>query len=203
YLCGIDASIATSSLEAGSVAGQTTNYSELTKLVGRRNSVARCQGHQLPPLSGKEWIVSDDEPVHTQIAERCEGSVDLAFCAGLQNAKGHTLRARCIFDAPDHAFGIPIVRIYEQSKRSSLRNQLGNQFQPLGDQLNGKHTGRLSLGRARLVTRPSWTGSKPTVKTIGIVEVAFFAAVAEGGPKAAIKSTLRLTRSEANEGSRS
>jgi hypothetical protein len=32
----------------------------------------------------------------------------------------------------------------------------------------------------------------PTSKTIGIVEVAVFAALAGGGPKAAIKSTLTL-----------
>src|SRR5205814_1643620 len=36
----ISARIVTSSLEAGSVAGQTTKYSELTKLVGRRNRIA-------------------------------------------------------------------------------------------------------------------------------------------------------------------
>jgi len=42
------------------------------------------------------------------------------------------------------------------------------------------------------------------VKTIGIVEVAFFAASAEGlPPLATITSTLRPTRSVANAGSRS
>jgi hypothetical protein len=40
-------------------------------------------------------------------------------------------------------------------------------------------------------------------KTIGIVEVAFFAASAAGGPLVAITSTLRPTRSTANAGSRS
>ena len=39
---------------------------------------------------------------------------------------------------------------------------------------------RLPPGRARLATRPSSTGSPPTMKTIGIVEVAFFAASAAG-----------------------
>jgi len=34
----------------------------------------------------------------------------------------------------------------------------------------------LPRGRLRLATRPSWTGSLPTVKTIGIVEVADLAA---------------------------
>ena len=41
---------------------------------------------------------------------------------------------------------------------------------------------RLPPGRARLATRPLSTGSPPTSKTIGIVEVALFAASAEGRP---------------------
>ena len=39
---------------------------------------------------------------------------------------------------------------------------------------------RLPPGRARLATRPSLTGSPPLKKTIGIVEVAVFAASAAG-----------------------
>jgi hypothetical protein len=50
---------------------------------------------------------------------------------------------------------------------------------------------RLPPGRERLATRPVATGSPPLVKTIGIVEVAFFAAKAEGGPPPpTITSTL-------------
>ena len=81
--------------------------------------------------------------------------------------------------------------------RLSAGDHLAKRLQPLGDQLNGEHGTpvRLPLGRARLVTRPSQTGSLPTVKTIGIVEVAFFAAAVGEVPKAAIKSTLRRTRS--------
>jgi hypothetical protein len=60
---------------------------------------------------------------------------------------------------------------------------------------------RLPPGRARLATSPSLTGSGPPLKTIGIVEVALFAASAEGGLFAIIKSTLRPTRSAANAGS--
>jgi hypothetical protein len=39
---------------------------------------------------------------------------------------------------------------------------------------------RLPPGRARLVTKPPPIGSPMPAKTIGIVEVAFFAASAEG-----------------------
>jgi hypothetical protein len=46
--------------------------------------------------------------------------------------------------------------------------------------------------------------SPTSMKTIGIVEVAFFAASAGGVPLiATIKSTLRLTSSAANAGNRS
>src|SRR5215472_10020071 len=61
---------------------------------------------------------------------------------------------------------------------------------------------RLPPGRARLGTRPRSTGS-PTLKACGIVEVALFAASAEGSPSAAITSTIRPTKSVTNEGSRS
>ena len=61
---------------------------------------------------------------------------------------------------------------------------------------------RLPPGRARLATKPAPTGSATPAKTIGIVEVALFAASAGGvPPNVTIKSTLRLTRSAAKAGS--
>ena len=56
-------------------------------------------------------------------------------------------------------------------------------------------------GRLRLVTRPYRTGSSATAKTIGIVEVAAFAArAAYGEPVVTITATLRSTRSAASSG---
>jgi hypothetical protein len=53
-------------------------------------------------------------------------------------------------------------------------------------------------GRLRLVTRPYLTGSNATSKTIGIVEVASFAATAlYGEPVVTITSTLSSTSSAA------
>jgi hypothetical protein len=63
---------------------------------------------------------------------------------------------------------------------------------------------RLPPGRARPATRPIATGSLEEWKTIGIVEVAFFAASDDASPPSVtITSTLRATRSAANAGSRS
>ena len=62
----------------------------------------------------------------------------------------------------------------------------------------------LPPGRARVATTPAPTGSPRAGKTIGIVELALFAARTERGlPPATIKSTLRPTRSVASAGSRS
>jgi hypothetical protein len=57
----------------------------------------------------------------------------------------------------------------------------------------------LPFGRPMLATRPSLTGSSPTLKTIGIVEVAALAARApEELTGTAITVTRRRTRSAAN-----
>ena len=63
------------------------------------------------------------------------------------------------------------------------------------------HRETLPPGRLKLWTRPTRTGSLPIPNTIGIVEVALFAAIGEGSPPTAvITETLRLTRSAAKAG---
>ena len=59
----------------------------------------------------------------------------------------------------------------------------------------------LPPGRLRLSTRPSQTGSVPEENTIGMVDVAFFAATAAAvEPGVTIIATLRRTRSAAISG---
>src|SRR5262249_27145171 len=63
---------------------------------------------------------------------------------------------------------------------------------------------RLPPGRFRLATSPDSTGSTPTLKTIGMVVVAVFAASAAATtPAVTITSTWRRTKSAARAGSRS
>ena len=63
---------------------------------------------------------------------------------------------------------------------------------------------RLLPGRARLAMRPAATGSSPNTETMGIVDVAVFAAKAQlSPPLVTIASTFRLTKSAANTDSRS
>ena len=61
----------------------------------------------------------------------------------------------------------------------------------------------LPPGRLRLSTRPSFTGSSPVEKTIGIVAVAALTAGAAGGPAANTTATCRLSKSATSVGSRS
>ena len=61
----------------------------------------------------------------------------------------------------------------------------------------------LPPGRARLATRPTRTGSATAMKTMGMVDVAFFAARLGCGVKATIRSGFRATSSCASAGKRS
>jgi hypothetical protein len=61
----------------------------------------------------------------------------------------------------------------------------------------------LPPGRLKLMTRPALTGSPPMPNTIGIVEVACFAAIADGSPPTATSTATRSsTSSAASVGSR-
>ena len=62
----------------------------------------------------------------------------------------------------------------------------------------------LPPGRLRLSTKPKRTGSLVAEKTIGMADVAAFAASADGGPPAAKRTaTFNATRSDASPGNRS
>src|SRR5436305_2270114 len=120
--------------------------------------------------------------------------------------KLHSLRWCRLLYLLNDTLGSRVVRVHQQGDHPRPRNQLRQQLKPLSRQplvAELLTPVRLPPGRARLATSPSATGSPPCLQTIGIVEVALFAATAEGGVLAMIKSTLRPTRSAANAGSRS
>src|SRR5262249_3629943 len=88
------------------------------------------------------------------------------------------------------------------------RRRLGSQFEQqtellahqLGiEQIHSRFT--LLLGRLKLLTMLYFTGAMPIKKTIGIVEVAAFAArTAVGEPVVTITAACRRTRSAASSG---
>jgi hypothetical protein len=73
-----------------------------------------------------------------QLDECCEGGVDLAFGAGLQDIKLHPLHPRRSLHVSNDALRIWIVRVHEQGDNADLGNQLGKQLEPLGAEL-GRH----------------------------------------------------------------
>src|SRR3954469_18189917 len=80
--------------------------------------------------------------------------------------------------------GSRVGRVHQQRDHSSLRNQLRHQLKPLSRQplvaeLADPREVAARPGGAS--DKPVHTGSPPCLKTIGIVEVALFAASAEGG----------------------
>jgi len=84
----------------------------------------------------------------------------------------------------------------EHGDHLGLGNQLGKQLKPLGMQLSSE-----KADAREVAARPGQAGDQtlpdrvmPAMKTIGIVDVAFFAASAAGSASATIISTLRPTR---------
>ena len=98
-----------------------------------------------------------------QLGEVRESGVDLAFVAGLQDLELHSLVTRRLVRDADNALGTPIDWVHEEADHTGLGHQLRQQFEPLGIQFDGETAEpvRLPPGRARLVTRPSATGSPP------------------------------------------
>src|SRR5436853_1946933 len=101
----------------------------------------------------------------------------------------HSLRWCRLLYLLNDTLGSRVVRVHQQGDHPSPWNQLRQQLKPLSRQplvAELADPREVAAGRARLVTRPSLTGSPPCRKTIGIVEVALFAASAEGGGLAMI-----------------
>ena len=94
------------------------------------------------------------------------------------------------------------------NRRSPTRRSLGTASLSISSLLVFRSGAKLEKpvtlppGRARLATRPSATASPTATITMGIVVVAFFAAVAGPVPKTTIRSTLRRTKSAASSGPR-
>jgi len=88
--------------------------------------------------------------------------INLAFGAGLQDRELHPLRARRFLHTSDQGLGSLIVRVHQQGDHLGLGNQLGQQLEPLGHQLDVHGT------EAREVaSRPGETGDQPGPDRVG------------------------------------
>ena len=145
----------------------------------------------------KNGPAGDEEGVGPLAHNGCEGRIDFATCVGIEDLDLQPDSARSRFDVSQRDFvfaalaGLTSTAIRAavgtSSRRSSSRfatSSVPTKLIPV----------RLPPGRARLVTRPSPTGSSLTIKTIGIVVVAAFAANAVAGPWIVAITATRRTR---------
>src|SRR5262249_3223886 len=93
----------------------------------------------------------------------------------------------------------------EKGYATDSRNDLSKQLQSFASDVQGHHGGarRVPSGRARLATSPERTGSAAPPMTMGIVRVAFCAALIAVATQATMTSTLSPTNSAARAAARS
>ena len=165
------------------------------------------QRHELLAPAVEKRIGADDERAGMQLDEGREGGVDLAFGAGLQDGEPHArsraplpAMSRMTRSANSNSFGFTSKAITWH-----VRNQLGQQFEPLGRQLGAKMLKpvRLPPGRARLATRPAATGRRHRRRRSGSSRLHLWPPLSATPALATITSTLRPTKSAANAGNRS
>ena len=143
--------------------------------------MARRERRKLDGSADEERVTGDEQGVGSLAHQGREGRLDLARCTGVETeicspmARAASRISRKVASADDALAGLTSTR-----NTNGLGHQLVQQCQPLGREFVGKKLIPVALppGRARLVTRPSLTGSSLTPKTIGIVVVAALAASA-------------------------
>ena len=90
----------------------------------------------------------------------------------------HPLRRAACWPSESVRSAVGLFGLTSNPMIRRLRNEFGQQFEPLGASSTAMKLIPVMLppGRPRLATRPASTGSPPPINTIGIVEVASFAA---------------------------
>jgi hypothetical protein len=117
--------------------------------------VTRGQCRELVASNEEERIGADDESAGLPLHEGCESGVDLGFAADLQDKDLYPLRACRRLHLADNELGTRAVRIHEQTHYPGLGSQLGQQFEPLGQQLD-IHVAHTS----KVAARPRETGDQ-------------------------------------------
>ena len=141
--------------------------------------MARRQVDQLDAPADEKGVGADEEGVGPLAHKSCEGRIDLAAGAGVEDLDLQPHGARSRFHVSQCGLGIVALAGLTStatraapgtsSRRSSSRFAANSHVKKLIPV-------RLPPGRARLATRPSLTGSSATRKTMGIVVVAALAA---------------------------
>src|SRR5262249_10603860 len=138
-------------------------------------------------LGIEESIGADHEPACPQLEKCCEDCIEVAFGARVQDTK---LRA-AVCRSLDSAWALGLAGLTRSAMTVAAGTTLCSSSSAFGatSTANAVTPVRLPPGRFRLATRPSLTGSRPVVKTIGTVAVAALAAGAAGLVPTAITAT--------------
>src|SRR5262249_29278257 len=189
---GIDPNPAVRIRQARPVAHQPADFGKRAIKINRRDREARCEVDQLDAPGEEEGVGVDEKRVGALARKRCEGHIDLAAGVGVEHLdlQPHGARTRCVSLTVDSevaalegltstATRVAAGTISRRSSRRFAANSIAKLLIPV----------KLPPRWARLATRPSLTGSSPTLKAMGIVVVAALAATAKLFPNAAITAT--------------
>ncbi len=193
------------SVRARSVAHQSADLGKITRRIDRRQRVARRQRDDLYPTVDEQASGHDQECIGPLLRQAGKRNVDLAAVAGAEELDlppdGRSCRLQVL--GPGSAFGsFGLKSAAKRAAPGSSSCSSPSRLVPVST-LMALIPVTLPPGRLRLATRPSWTGSPPVRKTIGIVVVAALAASTDADvPGVTMTATRRRTRSAANSGSR-
>ena len=84
--------------------------------------MARRQRDKPRALAVEESIVSDEERSNSALDEGCEGSLKVAFVAGVQDIDVPPERARCLLGISRLGIGIWEIRIHEHADHDGVGN---------------------------------------------------------------------------------
>ena len=138
---------------------------------------------------------ADEEGIGPLAREGCEGRIDLAACAGVEDLDLQPDGARSRFARPSVISAIGTLAGLTSKATRTTRAQLAQESEPLCVQL-----GVEKIDAGHVAARPGEAGDKTKLdrviadgETIGIVDVAALAASAAGLPGVAITATRRRT----------
>src|SRR6516165_11485567 len=204
---GIEADLTIHVRDVGSVAHQPANGYRITLRISRRNFVTRGQGGKLHGTASEKAVWSDEESIRALARKAGKSRINFADRRGIDDLGLNSDGTGDFLRDVQRGLGADNIR---RIKEYGNANSLGTMSCKSRSRLPTTSLTKklipvaLPLGRARLATRPSPTGSSPTPKMIGIVAVAALAASTAGAlPGMAITATCRRTKSARSAGRRS
>ena len=133
---GVDADLTKRIRQAGSVAHQPAGFGIFARRICRGDRVARRQVGQLHTPADEKGVGADEERVGPLARKRCEGRIDLAAGAGVEDLDLQPHGAGGRFHVSQRGLGSRgIGRIDEHGHTGRSGHQLTQELQPLRRQL--------------------------------------------------------------------